>query len=198
LPSNEFARIIRRVRRRNRDKTIPLDWNVVVMTEPGATGRVLAALSGHGRFFPSQYPSVIVGRTESDDSLGALAELRRIDPGRFDHIRKIMPVESVVAFDRHDVTEALCVALHGKGARLANKTFYVRARLRGLKGRLETQAVERALGGFLIDEAARAGGNATVRFDDPDVVVIAEVLGKTVGWAFLERDRRDPALLRTR
>ena len=104
----------------------------------------------------------------------------------------------MVAFDRHDVMEALCVALHGKGARLANKTFYVRARLRGLKGRLETQAVERALGGFLIDDAARAGGDATVRFDDPDVVVIAEVLGKTVGWAFLERDRRDPALLRTR
>jgi tRNA(Ser,Leu) C12 N-acetylase TAN1 len=187
-----------RVRRRNRDKTVPADWNVVVMTEPGMTGRVLNGLGRFGRFVPSPYPSVIVGRTHGDDALAEFVTLRSETPERFEHVRKIMPVEAVVPFERDDVTETLCTALDGQGGRLANKPFYVRARLRGMKGRLETQAVERALGAFLLDAAERAGGAASVRFDDPDVVVVAEVVGKTVGWAFLERERRDPDLLRAR
>lgn len=162
------------------------------------TGRVLESLGRFGRFMPSPYPSVIVGRTHGDDALADFTALREDSPAHFEHVRKIMPVECVVPFVRDDVTESLCTALDGQGERLVDKSFYVRVRLRGLKGRLETQAVERAIGAFLVEAAERAGGSASVRFDDPDVVVVAEVVGKTVGYAFLERACRDPELLRSR
>ena len=167
------------------------------MTDPGKTGDVLSALASEGRFRHSPYPSVILGWVEPCP-LERLAALRRREPRRFEFVRKIMVADRVVEFERDDVTEALCAELESAGPRLRGRSFYVRARLRGLKGRLETPAVERALGAFLVDRAQAAGGRAVVAFDDPDVVVAVEVVGKTVGYAFLDRERRDPTLVRSR
>ena len=113
-------------------------------------------------------------------------------------IDRIVPVEEAVSFVRDDVTETLCEALEPRASRLCGKTFYVRVHLRGLKGRIEHPAVERALGDFLSEFAGRAGAPPKVSFKDPDVVVVAEVVGRRVGYAFLGREERSTDLVRVK
>jgi tRNA(Ser,Leu) C12 N-acetylase TAN1 len=101
-------------------------------------------------------------------------------------------------FERDDVTEHLCCALADAGPRVAGKTFHVRTRLRGLTGRVDDQAVDRALGGYLLDLADAAGAAARVSFQDPELVVVVEVIGRRAGYAFLDRAIRAVPLVRPR
>jgi hypothetical protein len=177
-------------------------WNVLAIGARGETGKALGLLAEVGRFRTGGYPQVLIGnvaRRRGDASLldgidGLVASPERT-AGVID---RIVPVEEAVSFVRDDVTETLCEALEPRASRLCGKSFYVRVHLRGLKGRIEHPAVERALGDFLSEFAARAGEPPTVRFRDPDVVVVAEVVGRRVGYAFLGREERSTDLVRVK
>jgi len=159
------------------------------------TGECLARLRALGSFSGTRYPAVVAGSV-AGDAATVIREAYRTRLELFAAVERIVPVEESVAFERDDVTERLCEALEGAGSRLAGRSFYVRARLRGLKGRVEHQAVERALGAFLLERAEAAGQAARVRFADTDVVVAVEVLGSTVGYAYLDRELRAIDLVR--
>ncbi len=122
-------------------------WDTLVVAEQRATRKALAALAGYGEFRDSGYPCVLVGaRAESGGvSLVEPAVLEAIAP----LVQRIFLAEGSREFERDDVTETLCEVLEGEAPRLAGRSFYVRANLRGMKGRLEHPAVERALGAFL-------------------------------------------------
>ena len=177
-------------------------WNVLAIGARGETGKALAILGETGRFRTGGYPQVLIGnvaRAGGDAALlDGLGELVR-DPERTGGVLdRIVPVEEAVSFVRDDVTETLCEAMESRAPRLCGKTFYVRVHLRGLKGRIEHPAVERALGDFLTEFAGRAGDPPTVRFRDPDVVVVAEVVGRRVGYAFLGREERSTHLIKVK
>ncbi|HYC53924.1 MAG TPA: THUMP domain-containing protein [Candidatus Binatia bacterium] len=178
------------------------DWNVLVIGKQGFTGRALNALDRLGRFRTAGYPQVLIGmvdRPEGDASgLDAILPAARGEGDYGELLERIVPVEKAVVFARDDVTEVMCVALEPLAARLCGKSFHVRAHLRGLKGRLEHPAVERALGAFLVEQARRAGPSPTVRFADADVIVAVEVVGRRVGYAFLTREMRGAPLVRAR
>ncbi len=167
------------------------EWNVVALAEPRATAEVLRLLRAYGAFRTTRYPRVIVGRAVR--AAGLLEDLGAGCP-----ISRIIPLERSLRFARDDVTETLCECFEEMGPRLAGKSFFVRARLRGLKGRLEHPVVERALGSFLYDRACQAGAPAEVSFSDPDIVVAVEVVAERVGYAFLDRELRRAPLLKIR
>jgi len=177
------------------------DWNVLAVGAQGRTGEALAVLSRFGRFRTGGYPQVLLGTVErrSPEALGdGLGELLAADAVAPLPLERLCPVEDAVPFPRDDVTETLCEHFESRAARLCGKTFYVRASLRGLKGRLEHPAVERALGDFLYERASAAGAPPKVRFSDPDIVVVVEVVGRRVGFAFLDREMRAGPLVRVR
>lgn len=153
------------------------------MTGPGVVMKAIAGLRPLGSFRPSPHGGVAVGRV-AGDVLSAASELMATDPGRFEHVQRLVPVERVVRFEREEVTETLCHALADDGSRVAGKRFYVRCRLRGLGEKLESRAVERAIGSYLWELASRVGTAPSVSFDHPDLVVAIEVVGNTVGYAF--------------
>lgn len=163
---------------------------------PGVTGRTLAALGRLGRFRTGGYPQVLLGvvdRSRSDAGPSLTAGIEDLVAGAapFDElVERVLPVERAILFRREDVTETLCEELDGAGPRLAGRSFHVRSHLRGLKGRVEHPAVERALGAFLAERAQAAGAAARVTFDDPDLIVAVEVAGQRVGYAFLDRQLR--------
>jgi tRNA acetyltransferase TAN1 len=172
-------------------------FNVVASAVPGETGRALEELTPLGASRATPYRCVLVGMVEPPAD-AAVRRAWQARPAPFVHVVRITPLEAVVPFTGDDVTEALCGALEALGPRVGGRTFHVRARLRGLKGRVESQAVERALGGFLLDLADRAGAPARVRFDDPDVVLVVEVVGKRAGWGLLDRATRAVPAVRPR
>jgi len=172
-------------------------FNAVASCEPERASEALAALSSIGAFRATPYRSVLIGWIGNDPA-AAVADAWRRDPALFSSVVRISPLSCVVPFERDDVTEELCIALEPRASTVYGRSFYVRVRLRGLKGRVEAQAVERALGAFLVDAATRAGRPAKVTFDDPDVVVVVEVVGKRAGFGFVERGSRAVQLLRPR
>lgn len=174
-------------------------WNVLAIGARGETGKALALLSEFGRFRTGGYPQVLIGCVDrggnESDLLAGLDALVHDGERCRGVVERIVPVEDAVSFARDDVTETLCEQLESRAARLCGRTFYVRAHLRGMKGRIEHPAVERALGDFLHELAERSGPPPKVRFADPDFVVVAEVVGRRVGYAFLDRTVRSAALV---
>jgi tRNA(Ser,Leu) C12 N-acetylase TAN1 len=173
----------------------PGSWNLVVFACEGAAGAVQRRLARAVRVRPTPYRGVLVAEARSDP-LAWLCEAWAEDPGLFDDVARITPIQRTSRFERDDVTETLCENL--AAAEPLTGSFYVRARLRGLDGRLEARAVERAVGGFLLDRAAALGLVAGVRFDDPDTVVSVEVLGCKVGYGVLDRRIRSLPFVRPR
>lgn len=176
------------------------EWNVLVIATRGETGKALSLLGEVGKFRTGGYPQVVVGTVPRSNGnlLAGIAELATGGERTVGVIDRMVPVEEAVSFPGDDVTETLCEKLEPLAPRLCGRTFYVRSHLRGMKGRIEHPAVERALGDFLTEFATRAGPAPKVTFTDPDYVVIAEVVGRRVGYAFLGREERSRALVRVR
>jgi tRNA(Ser,Leu) C12 N-acetylase TAN1 len=66
----------------------------------------------------------------------------------------------------------------------------VRVERRGHKGIIDTQACEQTLGAFLWAALEARGARPVVEFDDPDVVVVVELVGDTGGLALVTRELR--------
>ena len=194
------------MRRRDYD---PGDCDVVVVLKDVPVSRAVGALRPVGRFRSTPYPGVLIGRFAGEhdgggepgadrDTQAALIRAAETWPRAFTDVERATPLDVVVPFERDDVTEALCEALSDRAAPVLGRSFHVRAKLRGLKGRVESHAVERALGGYLAEIAEHAGRPAGVTFDDPDVILMIQVLGCRVGFSFLERRVRELAFVRPR
>ena len=184
----------------------PGNCDLVVVVKDVPTGRAVGALAAVGKFRSTPYPGVIAGRLArwagmqagDADAQSALVDAAGRRPDAFVHVERAMPIDVIVPFERDDVTETLCLALADRTQPVFERSFHVRARLRGLKGRVESHAVERAIGGYLCEIAERAGRPASVTFDDPDVILMIQVLGRKVGFSFLGREVRDLAFVRPR
>ena len=166
------------------------------------TGDALADLAGIGKFRHTPYPCVLIGTISTarfdTDAKSALVEWHRTEPQLFRYLNRATPIEVTTPFERDDVTEALCVALEDRAVELCGQRFYVRVNLRGLKGRVESQACERALGSFLVEQSQAHGESAEVGFDDADLVIAVEVIGNRAGFAILDRELRSIDLVRPR
>lgn len=185
-------------------------WNTLLVLRERRLAGLLDRLRPLGRFRTSGYPRVLLGmvddkghdstpddgdRNGDGDRITRVVDFFEKNPELAAELQRVVPVEASPLFERDDVTETLCVAMHDKGVELAGRSFHVRAHLRGLKGRQETTAVEGALGEFLLERAEAGGCAATVTFSDPDVVVAVEVAGRRAGYAFFDREQRALPLL---
>ena len=168
------------------------------MTGPGGVMKAISALRPLVALRSTPHSGVAIGHCDAPDILAAATRLHEAEPARFEFVQRLVPIERVLCYPRDDVTETLCGALAEFGPRVAGKKFYVRCRLRGLESRLESRAVERAIGSYLHELAALTGSPTKVSFDDPDVVVLIEVIGDTVGYAFLDDRAIHSPLVRPR
>jgi len=174
-----------------------LPFNAVAIADLRSSSRAVSALQPIGDFRFTPYRRVLIGSVPGEASCW-LTDHWSSDRDAFAPVIRLTPLERVVPFARDDVTEELCCALEGAGPRVAGKSFHVRARLRGLTGRVDKTAVERALGAYLLDLAEAAGEPARVTFSNPDFVFVVEVIGKRVGYGFLGREVRALPLVRPR
>ena len=174
------------------------EWNVLAVARQGAVRPALAALSEFGRFRTSPYPRVLTGLIDGRDHSSSAVERAGQNPAVTASVGRMVEFEASVVFPGDDLTETLCEEFAPLAARVCGKSFYLRTRLRGLKGRLEHPAVERALGAFLLERAASEGQPARVTFEDPDLVVAVEVVGRRAGYVFLDRNARSLPLAKLR
>ncbi len=168
-------------------------WNVLATSLEGRRDALLIALRRLGRFRPGGYRNVVTGLV--DDASAFLPRVRdalAADPLLPTALAKLVPIEATLRFDPSDPAAALAAAAEPFLARLAGGSFFVRLERRGLKGRLHSPTVERAIGDA-VWRALEAGGHTPrVDFGDPDAVLVIETLGDEAGLAVLPRAlRRD-------
>ena len=166
-------------------------WNVLATSLEARRDALLMVLRRFGRFRPGGYRNVVVGEVEALPAfLDAVREALARDPLLPTALAKVVPIEATLRFDPADPVPALAAAAEPFLERLAGGSFFVRLERRGLKGRLHTPSVERAVGDHVWRALEVRGATPRVEFRDPDAILVIETLGDQAGLAVLPRALR--------
>jgi len=74
---------------------------------------------------------------------------------------------------------------------LTGKSFYVRIRRRGFKGKLSSPDEERLLDFILLESLEKAGTPGRISFENPDAVIAIETIGTWAGLSLVNREDRE-------
>jgi tRNA(Ser,Leu) C12 N-acetylase TAN1 len=168
-----------------------VSWNVLATSLEGRRDALLAALRRLAPFRPAGFRNVLVARV--DDPLALLGRLQEAwdgGPGLRTALARVVPVAARTAIEPDTAADTLAAAAEPLLDRLAGGSFFVRLERRGLKGRLHTPTVERALGERVWRALEARGAVPRIDFADPDAVLLVETLGDQAGIAVIDRALR--------
>ena len=167
------------------------EWNVIATSLEGRRPALLAALRRLGAFWPAPFRNVVLGFVEDRGAFAdRLKELLEKDRRLGTSLSRALAVEKSLTLRPDDLVQRLQEAVAPLAERIDGRRFYVRFERRGLKGKINSPAVEREIGEFLIEQLQRRGFSPKVGFSDPDVIVLIETVGETAGIALVEREAR--------
>lgn len=169
-----------------------LDWNVVVSVRGAGYKAARRYLKTVAQVERTDYYNVLALRV--DDAALFLEAVKRdseTDPALREALARVIPVTERFTFQTPEEFAARArEAVRRFQPQLAGQAFYVRMHRRGFRGLLSSQAEERKLDAFLLEQLAAAGTPGTVRFADADAVVVIETLGQRAGLALVTRATR--------
>ncbi|MEJ2343977.1 MAG: THUMP domain-containing protein [Gammaproteobacteria bacterium] len=174
------------------------DWNVVATVQEHRFRRAWEFLQAYGAVARTDYFNVITLRVaETGEFLERLRRDLTADAAAAAALARVVPVTTAFGFQTPEEFEAAARrAVTPWLSELAGCTFHVRMHRRGFKGRLSSQDEERFLDRYVIEGLLRRGADASVSFDDPDIIIAVETVGQRGGvsrWA-REPRRRYPFL----
>jgi len=168
------------------------DWNVVATVQEHSFRHAWDFLLAYGAVARTDYFNVITLRVA--DTGAFLEQLRRdlaADAAAAAALARAVPVTTAFGFQSPREFEAAARrAVTPWLSELAGCTFHVRMHRRGFKGRLSSQDEERFLDHYVIEGLRRHGADASVSFDDPDIVIAVETVGQRGGVSRWARDQR--------
>jgi tRNA(Ser,Leu) C12 N-acetylase TAN1 len=168
-----------------------MSWNVLATSLEGRRDALLAALRRLAPFRPGGFRNVLVARV--DDPLALLVRVQEAwdgGPGLRTALARVVPVAARTVIEPDTAADTLATAAEPLLDRLAGGSFFVRLERRGLKGRLHTPTVERALGEHVWRALEARGAVPRIDFADPDAVLLVETLGDQAGIAVIDRALR--------
>lgn len=169
------------------------DWNVVISVRERGFIRACELLGEIAPVARTEFYNVLVMKI--DDVPAFLEDLRRLiqeTPDANAFLARVVPVTGAFGFQTPEAFEARAREAAARWLpELAGKTFHVRMRRRGFKGRLSSQHEERFLDTFLLERLAEAGTPGRIGFDDPDVIIAVETLGQRAGLSLWTREDRE-------
>jgi tRNA(Ser,Leu) C12 N-acetylase TAN1 len=169
----------------------PPTWNLIVTSRQGAQRRLRRALYRLVGLERSGFRNVLVGHVQDAEAfLAALGELRSARPALDRWLGKAIVVERTFPVDPATFQARLREEAAGFVDRLAGRSFHVRVERRGHKGVIDSHACEQALGAFLWAALEGRGARPVVDFEDPDAVLVVELIGDTAGLALVTRELR--------
>lgn len=170
-----------------------MDWNVIVTGRagPGHEKTLLDGLKRLGEFHATDFKSVYYGHVADPLALiEAVAAAQQAGEVWTQHLARLLPLEHTFAFHAEDFVERLKAAVTPFAARMGTGRFFVRVERRGLMGRIDSQAAERAAADHLIGLVQARDATLRTDFADPDWIVACETLGAEAGVALLDRALR--------
>ena len=170
-------------------------WNFNLLVTLAVDGRfytLLRELSLHGEFHKNEFYGTILGQVPDPVAfLDLIRSRREADPRAFSGLGRVIPFEHSFLFTPDTFLPQLQAELTPYAGRLFGQHFYVRLERRGLKGRLISPEIERALDAFLLNLIHAGGGTAQIDFEQPDTIIAIETFGERGGIALLTRSLRE-------
>lgn len=169
-----------------------LNWNVVATVNETFYASARIQLASYGVCHKTAFRNVLVAEIDDVDVFLArfldawmhAESLRRC-------FARVVPVTTAFTFQTPDEFEDKARAMVEPWlATLADHSFHVRVHRRGFRGRLSGSGEERQIGQFLVEKLAAAGLSSAVTFDDPDTIVVIEIVGQRAGASLWTREQR--------
>jgi len=167
------------------------EWNILVTAHWGQERKALRFLAQHGEFKSSGFKDVLRGHVEDVDLfLSKLELMRQESPGRIDSLSQVVPLEQTFYFELPDFMEKLKETVLPYAEKIEDKKFYVRVKRRGHKGEMSSQEIEKQIAGFILKNLEKAGKQAHVNFDEPDVIIVIETIANWAGVTLITREMK--------
>lgn len=169
----------------------PAQWNVLATAQSGALPRLVPLLRRFGRFHRSPFRGLILGTVP--DPGGFLEDLGTAcqqNPELLHVVARAIPVDEVFGVTPETLETRLKAAVEPYAGRIEGGTFHVRVERRGHKGEWHTQPLERTLDEHLLGILRARGLEPRITFDDPDWIVVVELVGDECGVGAISREQR--------
>ncbi|HKZ17835.1 MAG TPA: THUMP domain-containing protein [Geobacteraceae bacterium] len=166
------------------------DWNVVVTVHEAGFSKGYKFLETMGLVAKTDFFNVLVMRVEDIRRAlellhGKLAE----DPDIANLIARFVPVTHTFNFQSPEMFEVKAREIVSQWVPiLAGKSFHVRMRRRGFKGRLSSMEEERFLDEHLLEALEKTGTPGRITFTDPDYVIAVVTIGTQAGFSLWTRE----------
>jgi len=166
------------------------EWNVVINLNEQARKQAYRKLEVFGPMRKTGFFNVLL--MQVDDPHAMLETMRQWiqeDPHSLFFLSRIIPATRTFVFQSSEQFEARAkeVVLQWAPA-LAGKSFHVRMRRRGFKGKISSLEEEHFLDGLLIEATDKTGAPGRITFDDPDAIIAIETIGPWAGLSVWGRE----------
>lgn len=166
-------------------------WNVVATSMGGHRGALLHSIRDLGDFEVCPHSNVLLGWSEdTDDLLERLRDRMQEDSALASSLGRLVPSEITVPFDANEPEVSTRSAVAMIARRIGGNSYHVRVDARGWGRQLHVHDLEVRLGKVAWDEIARQGFEPQVSFEDPELVIMVEIVGDTAGISLIDRNQR--------
>jgi tRNA(Ser,Leu) C12 N-acetylase TAN1 len=167
-----------------------MEWNVVISVHEKGFRKAADAFRKFGIVRKTEFFNVLLLRTEN---IPALLEEFRIryerTPESLAFLARLVPAARTFTFHAKEEFRAKAQDIVlGWAPRLAGKSFHVRIRRRGFKGKITSPEEERFLNEVLLRRVAAGGAEGRIAFEDPEAIIAVETVGTWAGLSIWTRE----------
>jgi tRNA(Ser,Leu) C12 N-acetylase TAN1 len=166
------------------------DWNMVVTVHETGFIKACRLLETMGRVSKTEFFNVLVMQVEDvRQTLDLLHQKLVEDPDISGLLARVVPATHTFTFQSPEIFETRAREIVSDWIpALADKSFHVRMRRRGFKGRMSSMEEERFLDEFLLDALEKTGTPGHIAFDNPDYIIAVETIGTRAGLSLWSRE----------
>jgi tRNA(Ser,Leu) C12 N-acetylase TAN1 len=166
------------------------EWNVVISVHEQGFKKAVDLFGEFGTVKRTEFFNVLLLRAGNVRSmLEALRERSERAPDSLAFLARVVPVTEAFTFNSAEEFEARTKEIVLQWvSHLANKSFHVRLRRRGFKGRIVSPEEERFLDEALLRVLEERGQPGRIEFDDADIVIAIETVGTWAGLSLWTRE----------
>lgn len=166
------------------------DWNTVISVHEHGFRKAVDLFGQFGEVSRTEFFNVLTVRARDvQGMLETLRERTHKSPESLAFLARLVPVSHTFTFHSAEEFEAEAKKIVLEWTpRLAEKSFHVRIRRRGFKGKITSPDEERFLDTAVLGALRRNGRNAKIKFDDPDAVIAVETVGTRAGLSLWVRE----------
>lgn len=168
-----------------------VSWNVVVSVNEHGFRKAFDVLREFGEVKRTDFLNVLVMQTDDlQNLLETLRDKLMKDNEYLFFLSRLIPVTETFSFQTPEEFENKSKkAVLTWVPVLGGRTFHVRMRRRGFKGKLSSLSEEQFLDNILLEALDAAGAPGRITFDDPDAIIAVETIANRAGLSLWTREQ---------